>query len=76
MLPFNRPITAVLSQIGREQINVNNSDEYNGTIKSRQEAYTKNNAICKDSTFFSAGSTIAVKREGGVPWDTWHDCGR
>ena len=36
--------------------------------KSRQEAYSKNNDTCKDSTFFCAGSTVAVHGEDGSPW--------
>ena len=67
-LLFNRPIRALLLQIGKEPINVNNDDESYEALKSRQEAYTKNNDTHKDSTFFSAGSTVAVQREDGSPW--------
>ena len=69
---FNRPIRALLPQIGREPINVINNDEYYEALKSRQETYTKNNDTHKESTFFSAGSTVAVKMDNGVlgcmPW--------
>ena len=66
-LLFNRPIRALLLQIGREPININNDDKYYEALKSGQEAYTKNNDTHKDSTFFCAGSTVVVQMEEGVP---------
>ena len=60
MMIFNRPIRVILSQIGREPINVNNDDEYYKALKSRQEAYIKNNDTCKDSILFSSEYTVVV----------------
>ena len=68
MMLFNRPIRALLLQICRGLINVNNNDDYHKALKSRQEEYTKNNDTCKDSTLFSSRSTVAVQLEDGVPW--------
>ena len=65
---FNRPIRALLLQIGRDPININNDDEYYKALKPRQEAYTMNNNAHKDSTFFSVGSTVVVQMEDGGPW--------
>ena len=63
----NRPIKALLLQIGREPININN-DEYYDVLVSRQEAYTKNNDTCESSTLFSSGSSVVVHLEDGGPW--------
>ena len=60
MILLNRPIRELLPQIGREPININNDDEYYEALKSRQEAYTKNNDTCKDYTLFSSEATVAV----------------
>ena len=62
LMLFSRPIRALLPQIGREPININD-DEYYETLKARKEVYTKNNHTHEDSTFFSAGSTVVVKME-------------
>ena len=53
VLLFNMSIRALLLQICRELISINNDDEYYKALKSRQGAYTKNNDTQKDSTFFS-----------------------
>ena len=63
-----RPIRAILPQIGRTAAKINKSDEYYKALKSRQETYIKNNYICKDSKFFSAGSTVTVWRENRGMW--------
>ena len=70
---FNRLIRALLPQIGRQPININNDDKYYEALKSRQEAYAKNNDTCKDSTLFPSGSTAVVQMEDDGDWDTWHD---
>ena len=67
MLLFNRSIGALLPQTGIQPIKIYD-DEYYEALKSRQEEYTKNTDAYKDSTFFSAGSTIAVQGEVGVLW--------
>ena len=48
-------------------MNVNNYEEYYKALKSRKEAYTKNNDTGKDSSFFSAGSTVAVQMKDRGP---------
>ena len=68
MLLFNRPIRALLPQLGRKPINVNNNEEYNEALKARQEEYIKNNDAHKDSIFCCAGSIVVVLREDGDPW--------
>ena len=74
VLLLNRPIRT-LQQIEREPLNINNNNEYNESLKSRQEAYTKNNDTHKDSAFFSAGSTVIVQsKDRGL--DAWCDHGR
>ena len=52
MMLFNRPIRAVLLQMGRKPIIINYDDEYYEALKSRQETYTKNNDTWKDFIFF------------------------
>ena len=54
MMLFNRPIRALLPQIAGKPINVNTGDEYYKALKSRQEAYSKNNDTHKDSALFSS----------------------
>ena len=49
---FNRTISVLLLQIGREPINVNNNDKYFEALKSRYEMYTKNKDAHNDSTLF------------------------
>ena len=58
MMLFNRTRRTLLPQIGREPINFSNDGEYYETLKSKKEAYTKNNDTHKDSASFSIGSTI------------------
>ena len=67
MMLFNRTIRALLPQLGREPVNVDNDDEYYKALMSRHEVYTKNNDTQKDSTFFSSGSTVAVQMEDEGP---------
>ena len=43
----------------------NNVDKGFEALKSRQEVYIKNNDTHKDSTFFSAGSTVMIYLEDG-----------
>ena len=64
----NRPIRALLLQIGREPINVNNDDEYYEALISRPEASTKNNETHKISPLFSAASKVAVQMEVEGSW--------
>ena len=66
MMLLNMPIRAVLLQIGREPINLNNDDEYYKALKSRQEVYTKKNDT--KTTIFSTESTVAVQMEAGGSW--------
>ena len=47
---------------------INHKDEYYRALKSRQEAYIKNNDSCKNSTIFSSGSTVAIQMEDGGSW--------
>ena len=61
-----RPIRALLTQIGREPININN-DVYYKALKSRQEAYTKIKDTHKDSTLFSVGSKEVIQIEDRGP---------
>ena len=70
MMLLNRPIRALLPHIGREPININNDDEYEKALKSRQETYTKNYDTFKHSTFFSVGSMVVVQMEDGGSLDT------
>ena len=44
MMLFNRPIRALLPQIGGDPMSISNDDEYYEALKSRQKVYTKNNA--------------------------------
>ena len=47
---------------------MNNDYAYYKASKPRQETYTKTSDTCKDSTFFSSGSTVLVQMEDGGPW--------
>ena len=69
---FNRPIRALLLQIGSMPININNDDEYYEAIKLRQQAYNKKNDTHKDSTFFSVGFTVVVQMKDKGPLSNDH----
>ena len=69
MMLLKRPIRALLPQIDREPINVNNDDEYYEALKSGKEAYTTNNEYLQRLyvIFFRIYSSSP---DGG--WVPWH----
>ena len=73
MMLFNSPINTLLPQIGRVPINIINADDYHEVLKSRSRAYTMNDDTQKESTFLSAGSTVAVQMGRWGSLDAWCD---
>ena len=60
MILFNIPIRALLPQVVREPINVNNNNEHYEAFKSRQESCSRSNDTHKNSTLFSLGSPVVA----------------
>ena len=68
MLLFNRPIRSLLSKMNNKHMNINSDDTQYEVLKAYQDKYGKDSDTCKDSLYFSLGSTVTVQQEDGRTW--------
>ena len=64
---FKGPNRALLSQIGRQPVNINNDNKYYEAFKNQDKKHTLRMMILTKSTF-SAESAVAVQKEDGHLW--------